>query len=294
MAKRSFDEWWASPSTKRVVGAVYSLGASVVIIGAMFKILHLPGANITLGAGMVTEAFLFFIGVFDKAPAEYHWDRVFPVLTDASAESNAPAIGGSTQVNGIHIASGNGANSLAGVANTPALDQAQADKLASGIKRLSETADQLANISSVAAASDKLGKNIEAAATATQSFVASQTNLSQSYATIAEGMNRVAGQTTNYASNVEAANAHLTSINSVYELQLKNIQSQAELFGQQSQKLSAATQSLDQVAAEVVKLQQATLLAAQEGEKYKAGISQLSQHISDLNKVYGNMLNALN
>ena len=71
-----FDEWWESPKTKRVVGAVYSLGASVVIIGAMFKILHLPGAGITLGIGMVTEAVLFAIGVFDKPHTEYHWQNV--------------------------------------------------------------------------------------------------------------------------------------------------------------------------------------------------------------------------
>ena len=75
-----FDEWWESPKTKRVVGAVYSLGASVVIIGAMFKILHLPGAGITLGIGMVTEAVLFAIGVFDKPHTEYHWQNVFPAL----------------------------------------------------------------------------------------------------------------------------------------------------------------------------------------------------------------------
>ena len=79
--KRSFDEVWNSPKVKRIIGAVYSLGASVVIIGAMFKILHLPGASITLGIGMVTEAFLFAIGIFDAPHVDYHWDHVFPALT---------------------------------------------------------------------------------------------------------------------------------------------------------------------------------------------------------------------
>ena len=66
--KRSFDEVWNSPKVKRIIGAVYSLGASVVIIGAMFKILHLPGAGVTLGIGVVTEAILFSVCIFDAIP----------------------------------------------------------------------------------------------------------------------------------------------------------------------------------------------------------------------------------
>ena len=54
-----FDLWWNSPKMKRIVGAAYSLGASVVILGAMFKILHLNGASYMLGIGMSVEAIIF-------------------------------------------------------------------------------------------------------------------------------------------------------------------------------------------------------------------------------------------
>ena len=53
-----FDIWWNSQEAKRLLGAAYSLGASVVILGAMFKILHLEGAGVMLGIGMSVEAFL--------------------------------------------------------------------------------------------------------------------------------------------------------------------------------------------------------------------------------------------
>ena len=72
-----FDIWWNSPNVKRLVGVVYSLGASVVIIGAMFKILHLPGAAAVLGTGMTVEAVLFALGIFDKPHKEYDWHKVF-------------------------------------------------------------------------------------------------------------------------------------------------------------------------------------------------------------------------
>ena len=72
-----FSEWWNSPKGKKVINAIYSVGAGVVIIGAMFKILHLPGANVVLGTGMICEAFIFSLGAFDKPFKEYHWDRVF-------------------------------------------------------------------------------------------------------------------------------------------------------------------------------------------------------------------------
>ena len=48
-----FDIWWNSPPMKKKIGAFFSIGATVVIVGAMFKILHLPGASMMLGFPMV-------------------------------------------------------------------------------------------------------------------------------------------------------------------------------------------------------------------------------------------------
>ena len=72
-----FDIWWNSPPMKKKIGAFFSIGATVVIVGAMFKILHLPGASMMLGFGMTIEAILFMLGVLDKPHKEYHWEKVF-------------------------------------------------------------------------------------------------------------------------------------------------------------------------------------------------------------------------
>ncbi|MDY4513403.1 MAG: gliding motility protein GldL, partial [Paludibacteraceae bacterium] len=84
-----FMHWYESYQGKRIVGVVYSIGASVVIVGALFKIMHWPGASIVLVSGMITEAFLFVIGALDKPHPEFNWSNVFPQLLEFGTD---PAI----------------------------------------------------------------------------------------------------------------------------------------------------------------------------------------------------------
>ena len=78
----AFARWYESYQGQRVVGIVYSVGAAVVILGALFKIQHYPGASMMLNIGMSTEVLLFMIGVMDKPHASFHWEEVFPQLVD--------------------------------------------------------------------------------------------------------------------------------------------------------------------------------------------------------------------
>lgn len=277
-----FDEWWESPKTKRVVGAVYSLGASVVIIGAMFKILHLPGAGITLGLGMVTEAILFAIGIFDKPHVEYQWQNIFPALLEKEAKP--------LQLNAV--AGGKSSNDTFGSEDVK--------KMADGLKNLSETANQLASLSGVVASTDELSANLKAASDAAAGYVASQANLNvatkgleNSYQSISADMETVVKSTKNYGEKMESVNAHLASINSVYELQLRNIQAQSEAIGEQSEKFGMVANHMNNICNEMGKMQNAATVAAEEADKYKAAAAKLSQQVAELNKVYGNMLNAL-
>ena len=68
---------------------LYGWGASLVIAGALFKILHWPGADYMLMAGMGTEAFIFFMSAFEKAPKEYKWERAYPGILDAEETDSA-------------------------------------------------------------------------------------------------------------------------------------------------------------------------------------------------------------
>mgnify|MGYP000073017743 CR=1 FL=1 len=70
----------SSERGKRVLNFLYSWGASIVILGALFKLLHIPYANQILFVAMITESIVFFISAFEHPNKEYHWEDVFPVL----------------------------------------------------------------------------------------------------------------------------------------------------------------------------------------------------------------------
>ncbi|MDR2147524.1 MAG: gliding motility protein GldL [Tannerella sp.] len=78
--KNRIEMFLSSDKGKRWLNFVYSWGAAIVIIGAMFKILHLPNANLILFVAMTVEACVFFISGFEHPFSEYHWEEVFPVL----------------------------------------------------------------------------------------------------------------------------------------------------------------------------------------------------------------------
>ncbi|KAF2520226.1 gliding motility protein GldL [Flavobacterium salilacus subsp. salilacus] len=85
---------------KKVMNFAYGMGAAVVIIGALFKLMHWPGASAMLIAGLGTEAFIFGLSAFDPVDKELDWSLVYPELAggdakkkDAKKESPADAQG---------------------------------------------------------------------------------------------------------------------------------------------------------------------------------------------------------
>ena len=78
--KNRLEMFLSSERGKRVLNFLYSWGASIVILGALFKLLHIPYANQILFVAMITESIVFFISAFEHPNKEYHWEDVFPVL----------------------------------------------------------------------------------------------------------------------------------------------------------------------------------------------------------------------
>ncbi len=307
-----FRQWYEKESTKRLVNIFYSVGASVVIIGALFKIMHWPGAGVVLTAGMLTEAFLFFLSVFDKVHVDYKWDNIFPGLL---AKEPAPLTSfGQETVEGAHpnrILTSDGpvqpATSVSGgrsggSQNLPSIAEEDVKLLEEGIKNIGSTAKQLASIGKVADSTSDLTANMSRASEAAAQFAGSQSTLAaasdglgqayqniindmvntgtnfnsrlgQAYDAIVNDMKNAAANTQAYGSNMQALNTQMASLNSAYELQLQNISN---------------------IAAEINKLQQATASTVAAAQKYTEGTEKLAAQIADLNKVYGGMLNALN
>jgi len=82
-----------SKSTKKLFNMAYGLGASIVIIGALFKILHWEFGPLTggllLAVGLITEALIFAISAFEPLDDEYDWSLVYPELAGGQASAKA-------------------------------------------------------------------------------------------------------------------------------------------------------------------------------------------------------------
>lgn len=283
-----FDLWWNSPKMKRIVGAAYSLGASVVILGAMFKILHLNGASYMLGIGMSVEAIIFALGIFDKPVKEFEWNKIFDFENERNRSNNL-----------VSTPQAESKSSLK-VNYTETISDEDVKKLSVGIKNLSATAEQLNALTAVVKSTDKLTSNLDNASEMTSKFIHSQEQLNNataqlqsSYQSINNGMDIVDKNTKHYGAKVEEINKNLSSINSVYEIQLKNIQAQSEGLTKQNDLIKAVSADLNQISTNVDKMKLTTQNAAEQTELYKSGTEKLVKQVADLNLVYGNMLNAL-
>ena len=302
-----FMHWYGSYQGKVVVNIIYSAGASVVIIGALFKILHWPGASQVLMLGMFTEAFLFLIGTLEHPHPEFHWENVFPQLLEFGAKPELleekskqarPTLLGAGVADGSQTTVINQGNGTAPVnAKVPTLKDEDVKALKEGIADLAKTAGQLAELGKVAQTGVKLGEKLEAAEAATEAYSTKMTaaadtyvsklsaagaavdnytavtvDLAKTYAQVSGDMSKVAEETRAYKQGVEQVGKSIASLNSVYELQLQAVNAQTAA---QKEAASAAKE------------------AAEAQLAFANGAKQLQKQVADLNGIYGNMLNAL-
>ncbi len=85
--KNRLERFLQTERGKRFVNFAYSFGAAVVILGAMFKLLHFPFGNEMLFIGMATECIVFILSAFDTPIRDYNWEQVFPVLSSGNIEN---------------------------------------------------------------------------------------------------------------------------------------------------------------------------------------------------------------
>jgi gliding motility-associated protein GldL len=73
--------------SKKVMGFLYGMGAAVVIVGALFKLMHWPGAGPMLVIGLLTEAAIFALSAFEPVEHELDWSLVYPELAGGEAKA---------------------------------------------------------------------------------------------------------------------------------------------------------------------------------------------------------------
>ncbi|MEL6697421.1 MAG: gliding motility protein GldL [Bacteroidota bacterium] len=243
---------------KVTMNFIYGAAAAVVIVGALFKILHWPGANEMLIVGMFTEAFVFLISAFDPPADDYEWERVHPILAEKEvdpemlppvADYSAPTM--------------------------PRIEPKLFDDLSLTLTGLNDGMGKLSTVTDAAGATNEYTERIKEATSKIE-------GLNQSYGVAVDSMGsfaNAAGDAKEYHEQVQSMTNNLKSLNSIYELELQDAKTHLKSLNQFYAAMTEAMASMSE--------------ASQDAKQYKEGMANLNQNLQRLNQVYGNMLSAM-
>ena len=296
-----------SSGWKNFMAKLYGIGASVVIIGALFKIRHLKGADLFLTLGLCTEAVIFFFSAFEPLHEELDWTLVYPELAGMSDPDDIE------HFKEHQFGEGRPLEKIETLLGDTNINEDSIRKLGEGLTKLSQAANSLADLANATAATQEFIGNMQGAtdsistlnqvySSSTETIKNSATSLANSYIqsadVISKSGNDVAssyaeiaetvrnenqaiskgGKT--YEDHIEAMNKNLAALNAVYELQIKD----SNVHMQGTQKVYSGLEDM------IKKLKE----SVDETNKYKEEIVKLRDNLSSLNNIYGNMLSAMN
>lgn len=299
--KNKLEQFLSGESGKRFFNFAYSLGAAVVILGALFKILHLPGGNAMLCIGMGTEVLMFILSAFDKPAKEYNWEDVFPVLDSKDPEDRPSFAGGSGTVvigGGKGGVAGGGNGVVGGGTITPAmaqqaagipgiqLEEEDSKSLTESIQKLSAAADQLSRMAELTDATQQylsqlsaISEHMTSLSEATRSLTEVSNVLLDSYRSITENSEGISNHSQGYVTQMENLNRNLNGLNTIYEIQLKSISSQLD--------------SIDRVNVGLKNIRDMYETSAADSTRYCEETERMTRYMQQLNSVYENMLTAM-
>lgn len=302
----------------------YSIGASVVLLGALFKLQHWPFGGLMLTIGMSCEALIFFLSAFEPMMENPDWTKVYPQLKedfeidDELVETPKP----------INV-------NLESLLDKAEISPELLAKLKKGLQDLTNTANSIADISGATLATDMYVKNLSSASEsmgtfaevnsrAAQSVGQSLTHLSKTYEhssqVMAETSKNMAEKFTEStqrmnqqlsATGEKLANSYkefsdsfskdfsaLSDTSKTYSAELakvnSNLASVNSSYELHLQSVKKVTDAAVKANADYASMQQLTEASLSEAEKYRKQAEQLTKNLEALNQVYGNMLGAMN
>ncbi len=308
------------------VGYIYGWGASAVIIGALFKIMHFPGAGVILTLGMLVEAFIFFVSAFEPPMEHYDWARVYPELANGHSEKDMQRAKGEKK-SAAAVAAEKNVVATGGSIDL-GLNESDINKLREGINKIVVSADNFAEVSvNVPEFARKISD-------ATESFgqLGAKTQqvgemLENSVKDFSDGCGEInkilldssRGLTDQIKSNCEklAANMGVSAetfgaLNNAVEEQMKQVKSQSESYTQQmsavNKNISALNalyelqinetqdclESFRGMQGDMTEMLEHVSLSVDNAKLFKQESQQLANNVASLNSVYGNMLSVVN
>ncbi len=259
--KNSFLE---SKGFKSFMAKAYGIGAAVVIIGALFKILHWKGADLMLMVGLLTEAAIFFVSAFEPPHQEPDWTLVYPELAGMEPKDKKSSNKGTIT------------QQLDKMMEEAKIGPDLINSLGNGMRTLTENVSSMKDLSTAAVATDTYTKNVQAAAD-------SLTGINTSYTkavTAMEGLVNASEGSREYGAQIEKMTKNLASLNSIYELEIAESNNHLKGINEFVGGLSKVVSTLNDTNANA--------------EHFKGEMDKLNKNLSSLNSVYGNMLAAMN
>ncbi|MCI6509437.1 MAG: gliding motility protein GldL [Prevotella sp.] len=234
-------KWMDSVAGQTFMNYAYSWGAAVVILGTLFKLTHLPGANIMLFIGMGTEVFVFFISAFDRPFDKTQDGRELATDSQLAAEALAEEQGGAAE--GTIIIGASVMPNVAGGQPIPAVASVSAPTSASAPMSATATAPTPAP-----AVTPETAQAMEEATT---TYVDRLNELNELLLKVGAQTERI----TTDSEEMENLNRTLTGIARIYEMQLKSASQQINTqdeINEQTRKMAAQIAELNSIYARMI------------------------------------------
>ncbi len=251
----------------KILPVVYSLGAAVVILGALFKIQHREGADYWLTIGMGTEAVIFALFALQtfvqSGEKTYEWEKVYPELADNYA--------GPTRTNEGKGLTANMDKMLSDAKVTPDIF----DNLGKSMRSLTDTVGKIKDISDATVATNDYAKNAKTAAL-------SMAEMNKSYSTAMTALGELANTSTDskeYRTQFQQITKNMGALNAVYELELQDTNRHLKAMNAFYGNLTTAMENMAD--------------ASKDAQKFKTEMTKLTSNLTSLNNVYGGMLTAM-
>lgn len=278
--KRGISDFIGSDKGQRFFNFAYSIGAAIVIWGALFKILHLPGGNALLSIGMGTEVLMFVLTAFDKPAKDYRWEEVFPELRakdedDAEDDASTDSAEGHQEEIVGNVSQSAGTVYIGGGVQVPQGSQGAASTtgLTGGTGAFVDGApavtDQMATL---AADMQKLHETTVALNTVASTLL-------ESYRAITENSAAISESARGYVDQMKALDHNIGGLNTIYELQLRSVSSQID--------------NIDRVNRGIKDIRDMYEKSASQSARYCEETEKMARYMQQLNSVYEKMITAM-
>jgi gliding motility-associated protein GldL len=274
---------------------LYGWGASIVLVGALFKLTHWPGATAMLTVGLITEAIIFFFSAFEPLHEELDWTLVYPELAglDGAVEVHAHKEAVKTSSSDA-ITKFNAMIEKAGDTNV-------FEKFGSGIENLNQRVSQMSDITDASVATNEYTKNMKGAAGAVgnliESYNKSAEAVSYSADSLSDSFNTISQKVSDGGNDFSDAYKRLTQS---MDLDFSALQEGNSEYNGHIGKLNknlAALNAIFELQLNETDLEQMMIDlqgSVEHSKKYNNEITKLGHKLEALNTVYGNMLSAMN